>query len=130
MRMGNVYIIEEYRLHEAEDQLNKDFNDKNLKNIDMQIYFKDKQHKSFNVWTKESCCFDWNSIFTNMKAVRKNIGFIRADFFKHRTDVNPLKILCAKTYRDQYGLEACYNVQRFMDFETQQSVFKKQVWWV
>lgn len=130
MRMGMVYNIEDFRLHEAEEQLNIDFNDKSLLQIDMHIYFKDKEHKTLTVWKKSEGSFNWATIFTNMKSVRKEIGFIKTDFFKHKTDIVPLKILCAKTYRDHFGLEACYSIARMMDYETQQSVFRKQVWWV
>lgn len=130
MRRNIVYVIEDLRLHEAEEQLNSDFNDRHLKSIEMQIYFKDHEKKGFNVWNKTNGNFDWKSIFINMKNVRKELGFIKTDFFRHKPDVVPLKVLCAKTFRDQFGLEACVNVQQYMDYETQLSVLRKQVWWI
>lgn len=130
MRGGIVYIVEDYRLHEAEEQLNKDFHDHKLKKIDMQIYFQFQKNKSFNVWNKTDGSFNWHSIFVNMKKLRKELGFTKTDFFKHKADVIPLKVLCAKAYRDHFGLEACLNMQYAMDYETQLAVLRKQVWWI
>lgn len=129
--MGNVYLVEkDMRLYENEHQLNIDVDDRNLMSIDMLIYHPNTTFKSFSVWDKSLGDFNWNAIFQCMKKVRKEVGFSRVDIFKHNVDIVPLKILCAKMYRDHYGLELCHDVKNVMDFETQTSVFRKQVWWV
>ncbi len=130
MRMGAVYSVESIWLYENEKQLDRDFNDTSLASIDIHIYCKDQQPRSFNVWTKTNGYFDWSFILDNMKSIRKEIGFVKPDLFKHTVQILPLKVLCAKTYMEHFGIEACHDVQRVMDYETQQLVLKKQVWWV
>ena len=131
MKKGNVYVVEDdQRLHENERQFIDDFDDKSLQQIEMRIYYPDRTYESFVIWDKSDAGFDWNVIFQSMKNIRKQVGFSKIDIFKHSVDIVPLKILCAKMYRDHFGLEASHDVKNIMDFETQNSVFKKQVWWV
>ena len=130
MKHGVIYVVDNWSLYENEEQLNEDFNSKCLHRITMEFYDCDKKKTTFDVWNKAQGRFEWHSIFNNMKTMRKQIGFRKYDLFTYNTMVEPLKILCAKAFRDHCGLEACHNIRHVMDYETQDTVFKKQVWWV
>lgn len=131
MKDGTIYVVDdELRLHENEEQFNNDVNDHSIQFIEMRIYYPNRTYKSSVIWDKAHASCDWNAVFQDMKKIRKEVGFSRVEVFRHTADIIPLKILCAKMYRDQYGLEALHDVKNIMDFETQNSVFRKQVWWV